>query len=82
MIVPATLNIFFPFYFKEGSILTKSVGDKALKVLKVQHLDKVAYKPSKSNDAFYHHLALMQVRSEIHKGNLSKNTQIFVSRYI
>ena len=29
--------------------------------MKVEHLDEVANKPNETNDAFYHHLALMQV---------------------
>ena len=31
----------------------------------MEHLDEVANKSNKTNDAFYHHLALMQVISEI-----------------
>ena len=33
--------------------------------MKVEHLDEVANKPNETNDAFYHHLALMQVTQEV-----------------
>ena len=40
--------------------------NKKRTILKVEHLDEVANKPNQTNDAFYHHLTLMQVILEMH----------------